>query len=172
MIIVFVLSGLWHGANWTFILWGIFHGIFSVITRRYKTQFEKLHLALNWIITFTFLNVTWVIFRADTIPDAIRLINRIFLFHFGEISNEIVTSFHLPELLFLNKKISILAFYPKFFLVSFLGVAFLLMLGSENAFEKMKKFKPTILNLIVTIILLVWCIFSFSGVSTFLYFNF
>lgn len=172
VIIVFVLSGLWHGANWTFILWGIFHGIFSVITRRYKTQFEKLHLALNWIITFTFLNVTWVIFRADTIPDAIRLINRIFLFHFGEISNEIVTSFHLPELLFLNKKISILTFYPKFFLVSFLGVAFLLMLGSENAFEKMKKFKPTILNLIVTIILLVWCIFSFSGVSTFLYFNF
>ena len=64
VMIVFLLSGLWHGANWTFILWGACHGIFSVIVRKYKTQVENLHPVLNWLITFTFINVTWEIGRA------------------------------------------------------------------------------------------------------------
>lgn len=172
IMIVFLASGLWHGANWTFILWGFCHGIFSVITRKYKTFFENLHPALSWIINFLFLNITWVIFRANTIHEGGRLLNRIALFDFGQINGNITSSFNLPEFLFLNKKFSILNIYPQFFMIIFFIIAFWLILGSKNAYEKMQEFTPTMGKMIITIILLVWSIFSFSGVSTFLYFNF
>ena len=153
IMIVFLLSGLWHGANWTFILWGACHGIFSVITKRYKTKFERLHPAFNWIITFLFINVTWVIFRADSIRNAIRLLNRVTLLDFGEINVELVDSFHLPELVFLDKKLHMLESYPHFFLAGFLVLAFYLVLGFENAYEKMKKFTPSVPKLLVTVVL-------------------
>lgn len=60
MLVVFMASGFWHGANWTFVFWGICHGVFCVITRHFRTFFEKLHPALNWIITFGFVNIMWV----------------------------------------------------------------------------------------------------------------
>lgn len=63
IMIVYLASGIWHGANYTFIIWGILHGLFSVITRRCKKFFEKMHPALSWLITFTFVNLTWVLFR-------------------------------------------------------------------------------------------------------------
>lgn len=172
VMIVFFVSGLWHGANWTFILWGLCHGVFSVITRRYDKQFKNMHPALNWLITFTFLNVTWVIFRADNIKQGLRLINRIVLFNFGGINENITSSFQLPELLFLDNLWNILVRYPQFYMTAFFVVAILLILGSRNAYEKMHKFVPNFFKLFATASLLVWCIFSFSGVSTFLYFNF
>lgn len=135
-------------------------------------QFERLHPALSWLITYSFINVTWVIFRADSIQNAIQLINRIVLLNFGKINEEIISSFNLPELVFLNKKLHILELYPHFYLAGFFVLAFFLVLGFENAYEKMKRFTPSVPKLVVTVILLVWCIFSFSGVSTFLYFNF
>ena len=51
-------------------------------------------------------------------------------------------------------------------------LAFILILGTRNAYEKMQSYKPTFSNLCTTTVLLVWCIFSFAGVSAFLYFNF
>ena len=172
VMIVFCVSGLWHGANWTFVLWGICHGVFSVITRRYKALFERLHPALSWMITFLFLNATWTIFRADTIREGGRMLNRILLFNFENINGNITSSFNLPEFLFINKKFSILSIYPQFYMIAFFVVAMWIILGSKNAFEKMQEFVPTVKKMIETIILLVWCVFSFSGVSTFLYFNF
>lgn len=173
--IVFLISGLWHGANWTFILWGALHGIFSVITKHWKRFFEKLHPAFNWLITFGFVNVTWILFRADSIRDAGRLILRILSLRFSGIHSDLVTCFNLPELNFVCRhlfRIDILPLYPYFFFVVFFLVALLLILGSSNAYEKMNRFSPTVSRGCLTVVLLIWCVFSFSGISTFLYFNF
>lgn len=170
-----MVSGLWHGANWTFILWGICHGTFSIITRYFRKYFDKLHPALNWIITFTFLNLTWVIFRADTIKDAARIIKRIFQLQFGAINTDIAHCFELMELKhLLNHGIGSVVYsgYPHLLILLFFVFAIYAILGSKNTYEKMGAFKPTIPRLAGTTILLVWCIFSFSGISTFLYFNF
>lgn len=175
VMIVFCVSGLWHGANWTFIMWGACHGLFVVINRAFKGYFEKLHPALNWLITFSFLNVTWVVFRADTIRDAVRLLNRIVQLKFGVIDPDIIECFNLPEFRFLLNqviKLPILKYYPGILLLAFFVVSLLIILGSENAYERMERFRPTMPRLIRVSILMVWCIFSFSGVSTFLYFNF
>lgn len=175
ILIIYFISGLWHGADWTYILWGLLHGIFVIIYRYNKNFFERLHPVLNWIITFTFVNITWIFFRADTIRDALRIIYRISSLHFTGINYNIAGCFNLSEFQWVFNGIfqcDILNVCPFFFMAGFICIAFIIVLGPENAYEKMKRFKPTVGNLLILPFLLVWCIFSFSGISTFLYFNF
>ena len=55
---VFLVSGLWHGANWTFIFWGFLHGIGNALTRMFRKQWESMHVVLQWAFTFLFVNIT------------------------------------------------------------------------------------------------------------------
>lgn len=175
VMLIYIISGFWHGANWTFILWGLLHGLFSVIYKWGKKWFDRMHPVFSWSITFGFLNITWVLFRADSIKQAGELLKRIFAMNFGNIHWNITDAFNLVELKFLLTKVlrlNILETHPQFLLLLFFVVAFVLILGVKNAYEKMLDFKPTLARMLFSAVLLVWCIVSFSGVSTFLYFNF
>ena len=169
---VFLLSGFWHGANWTFLLWGMAHGVFNVVTRAFKKFFDRLHPALNWLITFSFLNVTWVIFRANTVKDAVSLFVRIVSLDFGAIDNTVLASFGSVELNSFRYYIPFFRMHPGIIVALFFTILIFSILGMRNNYEKMKNFRPTAFNMIIIAVLFAWCIFSFSGVSTFLYFNF
>ncbi len=178
-LIIFLVSGLWHGANWTFLLWGAMHGVFMVITKAFKKQFDRLHPALNWLITFSFVNLTWVFFRAASIGQALAMLKQLLYLNFGPISSGLLKPFALPELeaLFLSLfRLDIAAIgqppYTYLYLLLFFCIAFFLVLGCRNAGEKADAFRPTVLTSFTTALLLVWCIFSLAGMSTFLYFNF
>ena len=172
VMLVFLISGFWHGASWTFVLWGVLHGIFNVITRIFKKFFDKLHPVLNWLITFTFLNVTWVLFRADNFHQALTILRKAVSFDFSGFNMEFVTKIESPELVEIMDILSVRGAYPQVILVGWFAVVLILMLGSKNAYEKMKTFKPTVLTFIITLFLLVWSVFSMEGISEFLYFNF
>lgn len=78
---VFLISGLWHGANWTFIAWGVYHGIFLVIDRAFWTEKSKrLGAAIKVPLTFTLVAIGWVIFRSENIGKALFHIGRMFSF--------------------------------------------------------------------------------------------
>lgn len=175
ILIVFTASGLWHGANYTFILWGILHGLFSVVNRRWKSWFQKLHPALSWLITFSFLNLTMSLFRANSVTDAITLVKRLLVMDFGPISSSVTDAFLLPEIALLIRHIpflSCLEYHPAVLTAVFYGGAMILILGARNSYEHMLQFRPNVRNFAGISILLAWCILSFSSVSTFLYFNF
>lgn len=70
----FVLGGLWHGASWMFVIWGGLHGLALVVHRLWQTRERRLPTVLAWLLTFGFVNVTWVFFRADTLDDALRVL--------------------------------------------------------------------------------------------------
>ncbi len=81
-IIVFFLSGLWHGANWTFIIWGLYNAILFIPfimrgkkSNKTQSQFKKI---INVITTFIFVMIGWVIFRAESIDFACNYIERMF----------------------------------------------------------------------------------------------
>lgn len=170
--IVFFISGFWHGASWNFVLWGVMHGLFVIITRLFKRFFEKLHPALNWLITFTFVNVAWVFFRADTFSQAITVLKKAVSWQFEGFDStfiEVVRSIEFTEIL---QVFSLENKYPAFVITAFFLVSFLILLGGKNAYEKMQSFRPTVIKMITTLLWLVWSIFSFAGISTFLYFNF
>jgi D-alanyl-lipoteichoic acid acyltransferase DltB (MBOAT superfamily) len=76
VLITFTVSGLWHGANWTFIVWGFYHGLLLIIQRRMpKLGFERVPESIAWLIsagvTFTLVTIGWVVFRAQSLGDAL-----------------------------------------------------------------------------------------------------
>jgi alginate O-acetyltransferase complex protein AlgI len=171
VLLVFLISGFWHGASWNFVFWGACHGIFVVITRAFKSFFDKLHPAFNWLITFIFVNIMWVFFRAETFGQAITLLKALFSWNFN-LDPLFMEMFRLAELKKVLAVFNVETLYPPFLTMAFFILAFVLILGCENAYEKMKKFKPTAFNMLTTLFLFTWCVFSFAGITTFLYFNF
>ena len=67
LFIVFFLTGIWHGASWTFVFWGIYHGIFCIIERLGLEKLLKKSKILSWIYTIFVVNIGWVFFRVDSI---------------------------------------------------------------------------------------------------------
>lgn len=173
IMVVYFISGLWHGANWTFVLWGIMHGLFSVITRVFENVFKKIHPIINWCITFAFVNIAWVFFRADSITNALRVIKRVVVPNFGSLNPDMARCFELPELKYVFSLFTFTeTISPYLSIIVFFVIAFWFLLKSNNAYEKMLEFKGTLSNAITTAVLLVLSVLSFSGISTFLYFNF
>ncbi|CAK8721308.1 putative alginate O-acetylase AlgI [Candidatus Electrothrix laxa] len=78
--IVFLLSGLWHGANWTFLAWGAYHGFFLTLDKLFldKKHFWKIHESIKVMITFLIIMMGWVLFRSDTIQDALQYYGYLF----------------------------------------------------------------------------------------------
>lgn len=175
ILMVFLVSGLWHGDSWTFVLWGLLHGLFSVLTRLGKPVFDRLPKFLNWLLTFCFVNITWVLFRAESLADAFHIIRQLFAMDFGPLSQSLSAVFLLPEFALLFGSIPFLAsweIWPTLWALIAYGFAMVLLLWCRNAQERMVSFRPGLKNMLGTYALLVWCILSLSGVSTFLYFNF
>jgi len=79
--ITFLLAGIWHGAGWTFILWGLLHGVALILNKIWKRLGFKLHKLVAWFITFNFINVSWVFFRAKDIDDALRVLKGMVSIH-------------------------------------------------------------------------------------------
>lgn len=75
IIATFLLSGAWHGANWTFIVWGLIHGI-AVVASRLGKQSEKPGL-LAIPVTFLIVCVAWIMFRSETLPSAVTYLSRL-----------------------------------------------------------------------------------------------
>jgi alginate O-acetyltransferase complex protein AlgI len=175
IMIIYLISGIWHGANYTFIFWGILHGVFSVVYRWKEDWFNRQHPAFNWLLTFSFVNIAWIFFRADSITYGLTFVKRLLVMEFGPVNENIVNAFLLPEIEFLLRNIPQLDFLnhsPTLLLTAFYGGAMALILGARNAREHMLSFRPNIMNLAMISLLLFWCVMSFSGISTFLYFNF
>ena len=88
--VTFLVSGIWHGANWTFIVWGVMHGIFQIIEKALGWQKYDGH---SWavkttrlFVTFLLVNFAWILFRMPTIEDAYLVIIKMF------------TSISIPEM--------------------------------------------------------------------------
>ncbi|MCP4457507.1 MAG: hypothetical protein GY816_05690 [Cytophagales bacterium] len=77
LLITFLISGLWHGANWTFLVWGGLHGLYLIgeKTVRFNIKFRLLGVA----ITFFLVCIAWIFFRANTLTDAFFILHSIFL---------------------------------------------------------------------------------------------
>jgi len=80
LFITFFISGIWHGANWTFMIWGALHGIGVLITReleRSRVYRERVPKLAKQLGVFLFVSFTWIFFRADSLSDAWLIIRRI-----------------------------------------------------------------------------------------------
>lgn len=160
VMIVFTISGLWHGADWTFVLWGALHGIVMVIER--IIGFERLKKLPNWfrfILTFGFINLFWILFRAETFLDAINILKRILHGGVGFLKEDM-----------LNAMFSYLPYNAYAFLALLFSVILSTLFVNTRQIVDKKIIKPSYVILLG--ILFLCSVISLSDVSAFLYFNF
>ena len=74
LLLTFTLGGLWHGATWMFVIWGVLHGLAMVVNRLWQQLNRPLPAPLAWVLTFLFVAVSWVFFRAETWSEARRIL--------------------------------------------------------------------------------------------------
>ena len=97
LLIVFFATGLWHGAGATFIIWGLYHGLFLVVERMGfgKILEKSCFRGLNHLYTALVVIIGWVFFRADTLADAKMILHQMFIWQKGI----------YPVTLFVNRKV-------------------------------------------------------------------
>lgn len=74
IMITMFLGGLWHGAGWTFIFWGVLHGIYICINHLWRKTKYTLPQWMNWLLTFNAVNIAWIFFRAESFKDAVNVL--------------------------------------------------------------------------------------------------
>ena len=82
--LVFLISGLWHGASWNFVIWGAYHGLFLILDRLFLVRWlEKMGAAFATLFTFIIVVIGWMFFRLEHFSDAIFVIRKMFSFEFA-----------------------------------------------------------------------------------------
>lgn len=81
LLVVFLLSGIWHGAGWTFILWGFLHGMGLIFENYFLKHSKKEFRMLGWLRTQLWVMVCWIFFRSQTFQDAVQLFISLFQWH-------------------------------------------------------------------------------------------
>lgn len=182
--IVFCISGIWHGAGWTFVIWGLLHAFAQVITRLWWKGKEKLGLSeiknkvLNKLwdgvsitVCFLFVAFAFGIFRAESLGQAVAMMKRLAVWNDLHAPLEIATFLSFEEVNYALRFVG-LGTHPLIQMVIFLGMVIFITWGCRNISETEPKYTASWLSVILLGILFVWCVLSMSNVSTFLYFNF
>lgn len=171
--IVFLISGIWHGANWTFLLWGGAHGLLSIFDRVFDKAQKKLIEVVRWSLTFLEVNVLWLLFRSDTIVQWQGILKKIFSFQNMAVSDGLINLFILPETPFLNKMFHMEEFNKNvrgWSLLIFTISAFFICLIPENNYKRLEK--NYWFTAIIAAVAFVWGFLYLSSESVFVYFNF
>lgn len=172
-LIVFLVSGIWHGANWTFILWGILHGCFSVFDRIADKIQQKIFKPVRWVCTFTVVNILWLLFRSDSVAQWWTVLRKIFSFDSVQISDGLINTFTLPETPAINRILHLGYLYDNvrgFNLWCFTLITFFICIIPGNNYRNLKK--NNWFYMIICAAAFVWAFLCLSGESVFVYFNF
>ena len=166
----FVLGGIWHGAGWTFVLWGMLHGFALVVHRAWQKLGFKMNTLLAWFITFNFINIAWVFFRALNFESAIKVLN-------GMFTGAVILPVSWVEYFSFFKGWDITSgtwsklYQGEFYLGFWLLATFIIILVFPNSMEWKKKFRPNLFYMALTVLFFL-SIFMLYRKSEFIYFNF
>ncbi len=171
--IIFVISGIWHGANWTFLMWGLLHGV-AVSFEKILLYFRiKVPRVIGYVGTFLIVNIGWVYFRADSIAQGNELLSNLVTGIDRAETVQLSTSlFELAEFRIIARMDISGVMSNNMVGVLFLCVIILVVFLCKNTNQLTVDFQPTKRRLYLSVLLLVWCIVSLAGMNTFVYFNF
>lgn len=168
----FIIGGFWHGAGWTFLFWGFLHGLALSIHRFWQSFGFKMWSWLAWLITFNFINIAWIFFRAREWEDAIKVLEGMFGLSGVVIKEKLSTSLSFLEkygVEFGTVTINIGDGSNSFKWIIF---ALFIVLFFKNSMERKELFTLNFKTLILGIICFIGGVLSLNKVSEFLYFNF
>ena len=170
VICVFLVSGIWHGANWTFILWGLLHGILSVLDRFTSRVQDHVPKPVRWFFTMMLVNLLWLLFRSESIEQWWELVKALFTLRgissggSGGVYYEIVqVLMGIPY-----ESMSTLKYFLGWFAVPVTGYGFCILV--KNNYRR--NYSTNLLSLVVSVALFLLCVVNLNGATTFIYNNF
>ena len=169
LFVTFLLGGIWHGAGWTFVFWGALHGGALAVHRFWQQMGMKMPKIVGWFLTFGFVNIAWVFFRANTFADAMKVLKGMFLGAF-------VYPGGFPFAQALHAWGFVIGKWSKPFsnepwIGYWLIAAFAVVLLLPNSMQWRKRFKTNGFYLMLTILFFLSLFFLYRK-SEFIYFNF
>lgn len=174
LFLTFFISGIWHGANWTFILWGTIQGIGRVLYQIFRKKYDKWPKPLRWCLNFIFNVFSMGLFGALSVNDFVQCLKKIFTCWKSGISYDYYSTITIPNLAEIEAHIpgigsifnNLSWLNPMLIIISAICIA----LFTKNIYEM--KNRRTKFTMLATVILMFTSVLSLSRVTTFLYFNF
>ena len=169
LLIVFLVSGIWHGAGWNFIIWGMLHGICILIHRVWKNSKRKMNKFVGWFITMNLVNIFWVFFRAKDLGSALKVIKGMF-----DVDSLMIIISNPFRILDMTKD------YREFVKgdlgnelnLFLLVLSFVLVIAFKNSLDKGRDFNFRLRDSVETVFYFWGGVFLMTRVAEFLYFNF
>jgi len=170
VMLLFLLSGIWHGSGWNFIIWGLLTGGGVVTYRAWSHLNIKLPLILAWGLTFGYVNLILVFFKISDLDQALIFIKAMLGFN-GFILPEQLSHI-LSPLTAAGIRFESTPLQDKVQALGYILLGLILVLGFKSTSQQMKTFQPTFFRAIFIIIIFVYSILNLTKVSEFLYFKF
>ena len=164
LFLTFMVSGLWHGASWTFVLWGAAHGLLMVFERIFASQLEKLPHKLRVLGTFFWVNLLWVLFRAESWSQAKAVYTG--MFSFGNLA------FSQLATIAFDGNINFPNILDYAYVLGLLVCCILVVFLCKNSAEKLRSFKPCKAQLFAAVVMFCLSLLCMTRESVFIYFNF
>lgn len=175
IMIVFLLSGIWHGAGWGFLIWGALHGGAMVLQRPCRGKVKLPHW-LGWLLTFIFVNAAWVFFRAESLGQALAVLGGLFRGGWALPTYELVAAMPFDvmsdALAYLQNTLQAGGRALIYWVPLLIVPAACVLLVFRNPVEQVKRFRPTVWKALLAILCMVVSVLFFSGVDSFIYANF
>ena len=172
LMITFLLGGLWHGAGWTFLFWGFLHGAAIVVFRMYSLLHFRMPRIAAWFLTFQFVNIAWVFFRAETWGNAVAILRRMYGrkgIVLPEVWKDPLSALEPLGITFGNY---VYANEDLMFLVPLVVSGLLVVVFCRNSWQLRERFQPTWTYLAITYLLFLISILDMNKASVFLYYDF
>ena len=165
LLLTFLVSGFWHGASWTFILWGGLHGVFMVIERLLGKRREVIPKAIRIFATFMIVNALWVLFRAENIGQTMEIYKGMTAFSNIDLAQLDAVMGHTANI---NFPVTFDIVYIVAMIVSLLFVVF----GCRNSAARLERFTVGTKTAATAAALFAVAFLCLSRESVFIYFNF
>lgn len=179
LFLTFLLGGIWHGAGWTFVIWGALHGVGCIVHRFWSKLGKTIPLPIGWVMTFFYVHIGWVFFRASNVGDAWAMLKAMFGLNGVEAippMTEFLQYFGGLQWLCSAETSGTQEMTIPLYVLLWVVLSFGIAVGFRNGVETTLKHKikyPLINGLLFALLALACALFSIRAQeSPFLYFNF
>jgi len=167
-VITMAICGLWHGAGWTFLVWGVLHGFAVALCAFWRRLRWPMPHALGWALTFSFVSLSWVVFRASDLTASLRVYRSLFSVLPW---TPLIGWWRTSGLELVRRPLIMWSPETDSGRVALL-ISLLLLFTSSYSFVIARRMKPTLVTAALAAVALTVCVLRFSSVSHFLYYFF
>lgn len=175
IMVIFLLSGLWHGADWSFVVWGMLHGTALIFERAFGKMIQTIPKFVRKTITLLYVSFAWVFFRSDSLNQARSLLGRLRYWNEFSISGVLREDFETIVEWTILKRLDLLQIenmMPGFIIIIVLLVLSSICLFTNNSKSMAEKISCSKSTRVAVVVLAILSIISFTGVNKYIYWNF